>query len=450
MKKLEKVHDLNLKIFDRFSFKNLEEVLNNVKDIWVKTSKYSLKEKVNKIIIIQYKRKLLTLQKEGYIKRGEVNRRIKEIERIFGVYKNDRNRLEEELKKKWWEILYDYLDYLFMKKLKLVIKRFLKNEVFLGEEYIDRILNKNKDFFESEIFIEFFKIIKSTKYNSTQWKQLLARIIKGLNEKKERDIPVQYDTENNRKWLEKHLTQQQIKIWLSPNIKEFEIENNDSKDGRQNIEKKIKHHYEVAIQKIKVLNENYQTEYDTNFRKYGDLLNYFDKKIKKEEESIEDEKRRQIFEDLKLQIDSIKKLLQKRKMKRIRKIIIERELDPLKIAMMGNWVEWSCLSYYSPVWNYWSVIANIIEVNKAVFYLKDEDREIIWRVLVAMDDDGNLIRFPMYYWKRVSMDLDLDKYFNVYLKELAKKLECWINWDINKVSAIEWCEWYKDPVYEVK
>jgi hypothetical protein len=41
-----------------------------------------------------------------------------------------------------------------------------------------------------------------------------------------------------------------------------------------------------------------------------------------------------IFEDLKFQILSIKKILKNKKAKKIEKIIIEKETDPFKILMM--------------------------------------------------------------------------------------------------------------------
>ena len=68
--------------------------------------------------------------------------------------------------------------------------------------------------------------------------------------------------------------------------------------------------------------------------------------------------------------------------------------------MMWNWVDWSCLSFYNSIWNYYSSISNTIDVNKWVFYIKDEEWTILWRCLITIWNDKKLSRYSMYYsWK---------------------------------------------------
>lgn len=67
-----------------------------------------------------------------------------------------------------------------------------------------------------------------------------------------------------------------------------------------------------------------------------------------------------------------------------KKVIIEREQDPLRVLMMGNCVNGSCLAFDSSAGNYYSTAANAIDANKAVFYLYNEKNELLGRVLVTV------------------------------------------------------------------
>ena len=132
---------------------------------------------------------------------------------------------------------------------------------------------------------------------------------------------------------------------------------------------------------------------------------------------------------------------------KIIKLSIEKELDPIKVTMMWNWVDNSCLSfYYWDTSESWSVITNAIDVNKWIFWIKWNDWEIIWRVLVFIDDNWNIWRWKMYYKGNLGRTLNVDKYFNDYLNELVESGNFWKNWDEQQVLLIEWEDWYKDGV----
>lgn len=129
-----------------------------------------------------------------------------------------------------------------------------------------------------------------------------------------------------------------------------------------------------------------------------------------------------------------------------KKIIIYKERDPLKILEMWTVVEWSCLGLYSSVWNFWSAISNTIDVNKWVYYIKNENGVLLWRVLVWLTNNWELVRFRMYYWKWTTEDLNV--LFTTYLTEIAKEWWFKIN-DNNRytIQNIESDNWYDDATY---
>ena len=240
------------------------------------------------------------------------------------------------------------------------------------------------------------------------------------------------------------MTKNQKDVWISYPQVEINVDNQASQD---NIPSRIKNHFYIWINKIDELNKTCNLSFENNFEKPWRFIEYVNQVIKKESKKIKKigwEAGENIYRDLMLQVSSIEGLLRDKSTKVIKKLTIEKEYDPLKIMMMWNWVTGSCLDYYNNIWNYWSSISNTIDINKGVFYLKDENRIIIWRVLVAIDNNGKLVRFPMYYNGNISIDLDM--YFNEYLKKLAKIWWFWLNGDAKKVENIESEEWYIDPV----
>jgi hypothetical protein len=112
---------------------------------------------------------------------------------------------------------------------------------------------------------------------------------------------------------------------------------------------------------------------------------------------------------------------------------------------MGNWVEGSCLAFDNATENYYSAFTNALDVNKAVFYIEDERGNIIGRVLTAITNSGELLRFPLY--TKGAPNIDLDKYFNQYIKELAKKCKLTLTKNSNSKEDVELLiseEWYDE------
>ncbi len=69
------------------------------------------------------------------------------------------------------------------------------------------------------------------------------------------------------------------------------------------------------------------------------------------------------------------------------------ETNPLKVLQMGN-LFGTCLSVDG--FNAFSTVANAVEVNKRVLYLKDNEGRIKGRKLIVLDPDGKLIGFNSY------------------------------------------------------
>ncbi len=87
----------------------------------------------------------------------------------------------------------------------------------------------------------------------------------------------------------------------------------------------------------------------------GELIHAFDSSIKRDQESIrlanhlDENAFRNIFKDLELQVSNIRNINRESKQRLVTQLTISRETDPMRVLMMGNWVDGSCLSYYSTV-----------------------------------------------------------------------------------------------------
>jgi len=384
----------------------------------------------------------------NWINEQQINKKLNKFNNFVKAKNN--KWLEKELV----ENLIKYFNRLFNEKLKIkIISEIKKN---LWNWYIDfnEILDEK---INNPFFIEAFKISMNPKYNKKHIDKLLLKYLKW-----EFDKPLsidnlnQYNTEKNKEWLEEKLSKEQQEIWLSKNeikidlenkeIKNKDLENWNKEDNlKQNIEARINHHLEVAIRKIEDINKLW-FEFKTKWFDWWKLVNYFNWTINKEKNKIK-EKNENLYEDLKLQTKLIEELFIKRKAKKANSITIYKEQDPLKTLMMWNWVEGSCLSYYNKVKNYYSVISNTIDVNKWVFYIRNEKWELLWRCLVTIWNDKKLSRYKMYYsW---NVNIPIDSYFDEYIKSLAKKMWLKLNWDEDEVKNIECDDWYPDWIKEV-
>lgn len=128
---------------------------------------------------------------------------------------------------------------------------------------------------------------------------------------------------------------------------------------------------------------------------------------------------------------------------KVGKIIIEKELDPLNILMMWNRVNWSCFSFYSPWKNFAYAVANAVDVNKWVFFIKNEKWNLIWRTCITIWKNKNLVNYKIYktwIWE----NLELDYIFAEYLAILSKKMKMMISSKKVQTDTIECKESYFD------
>jgi len=320
------------------------------------------------------------------------------------------------------------------------VVKLLKEELWnIDEQKID--IKKLED----EKFIEAFKMFIDTNINKKQLWKILYKYLIWEFEKLEKSN--QYNTKNNIEWIKNNLSKEQTKIWLWKNEKKYDIENNNEDNlNENNIQIKLDDHLEISIKKIIEFNKKYKKDFDINFNKTSNLVNYFYKIINKEREELckIDEN---LFFDLELQIKSINNLFISRKSKKIEYISISRELNPLDSLMMWNWVEWSCLSFYSSVKNYYSAISNTIDINKGVYYIKDHNDNILARVLLAIDENNKIMRFKMYFsW---NTNIDLNFYFNKYYLDLANNIWLTKNWNQTNLKLLESEKWYPDGTVDL-
>ena len=356
---------------------------------------------------------------ESYIKANEVKLQIQSL-LVKNWKKFDKIKVLPTLIK-----LQNVFADLILANFETILKRKIhikfKTE-FKVKEFDDSLINEN--------LLEFYKMYKATKTNKKEAYKLINNYLEWKSYDWSWDIlkKYPYSRKENKEFLEETLGKKK-QVWLSRNEQEFEVENREQKEENDNTQERINHHLKVANEKLEML------EIKQKFNDPGKITNFFDTKLKKEDEKYD----RTFFSDLKFQIDEIKKLLKTNKSRKISKIKIYHELNPLKITMMWNLVDGSCLSFYSELWNYWSVITNSLEVNKWVFYIEDEKLNIIARVLVCLDNEWKLDIHPMYF--KWNIEVDLQKIFDEYIKELALQL-----WILNGINWYRYDDWVRSRV----
>ena len=335
-----------------------------------------------------------------------------------------------EIQNAFAESLLDYFEKVVHQKINIKFRKEFKVSRYID----DALINQN--------LIELYKMYSSTRINRKQVFELIQKYLnwKVYTWKWEISKTYPYNRKENEAFAKQTL-KDNAGIWLSRNERIFEIKENESKEEKvDNISEWIAHHLKVANEKLKLLELKDEKWNQIIFQTHWDLRNYFNLTLKKEREKYEVA----IFNDLELQIKSIETLLKNNnaQKKKISKIKVYHELEPLKIAMMWNWVDGSCLSYYNPIWNYWSAITNALEVNKWVFYIEDEHWNIIARILVWIDNNWNLEVHPMYL--KWNIEISLKRYFDEYIDNIAQELwvtKQWDRYDVKILFCERWYEW---------
>jgi len=113
------------------------------------------------------------------------------------------------------------------------------------------------------------------------------------------------------------------------------------------------------------------------------------------------------------------------------------ERDPIEILNMGGHFR-TCLS--PDQFNYFSVFANIADINKQVLYVRDDRGEVISRTLLALTNDGYLLTFHIYCHKLQEQIKELTTKF---VHDLATKMGTSVVATGN-VKTLVASDWYDD------
>ncbi|MBS8121949.1 hypothetical protein [Candidatus Vampirococcus lugosii] len=366
-------------------------------------------------------------------------------------------------------------DNMYYKKIISELKKF----AFVNlKEKIDKISKIDKNKFDNPDFINAFKMLYNKEYSfnshlyNGEREYIIEILIGYLNgefdeqEKLSPDNLLQYDLEKNKERLDKSLSQEQQKIWLSSNTKIFknkEIEN---------IGLSIDNPFELAIKSIEKINNLGVLDKNLNKIKFktifvssvytdkesyfnitiNNLLDYFSQNILKYKDSIISLDK-EIWDELELQIKNLRELNDNYTRKIdclfrgdsftgdsksfLNKIKIEREKNPLKSLGVGKSIDIDKFHTRGSLGEYWwSSISNTIDVNKGVFNIADENGKIIARFIIAIGDNKKLSRYKLdynYYYSG-NLETPLEYYVDNYLRELANDIG--LDIDINPDNSL--------------
>ncbi|MBL4659697.1 MAG: hypothetical protein JKY19_05025 [Alcanivoracaceae bacterium] len=116
--------------------------------------------------------------------------------------------------------------------------------------------------------------------------------------------------------------------------------------------------------------------------------------------------------------------------------------DPLDTLNMGAYFK-TCLSPTS--FNYFSVFANIADINKQVIYATNAQNKVIGRVLVGLTDSGGLMVYHRYYHNAQD---DFNKSAMAYIEDWAAQAGLTLT-QKGTVSTLVASNWYDDCAINV-
>jgi len=179
----------------------------------------------------------------------------------------------------------------------------------------------------------------------------------------------------------------------------------------QNIEEVLEHFKELGI--------------ETSPEKIGEAF-----------QQIKNHKNQKIVQDIKQHIQIIKSLRgAQQSVSRINKARVYLELNPLKALQMGQKVMGSCLALDGGHCE--ETITNIVDINKRVAWAEHKG-EILGRILLAMNNDGEILRYKTYY---AFTGIDLDTPFDMFAQKLSEACNTKLS-KKEKVSLIIAKHWY--------
>jgi hypothetical protein len=292
-----------------------------------------------------------------------------------------------------------------------------------------------RELLEDAHMMSLVTIVGNTMRNKEIGREILREVLRYRNTEKPPSFAL--SKRENKEWCDKNLTEEQRALWKEENEKTYVVTAEFRKTD-ETLQREIEKFLSVAQDLLR--DAWFQKELDcTTHRAFlKDISQFLEKNWIPEK----------LKRDLELQAHSIQRILKRGESRSIPSVSICHEQNTRNIMMMGDWVDGSCLASYSSVRNGYSTIANASEINKGILYAKDTTWSIIGRVLIAIDSEKKLVVFPVY--NKWSPDVDLEKVFRVYIEEFAQNMNLEIGWDPEKVEKILGCEWYVDPVWDMK
>jgi len=123
-------------------------------------------------------------------------------------------------------------------------------------------------------------------------------------------------------------------------------------------------------------------------------------------------------------------------------ITIHIENDPLELLKMGNHFH-TCLSPGN--FNYFSVFANIIDVNKQVIYARNTAGQVMGRTLIAMTQVGGVKTFYQYSHHK---DHDFSDNVTDYIQQLTRQINATLV-NSGQIDQLASTNWYDDGAIAV-
>jgi len=125
-----------------------------------------------------------------------------------------------------------------------------------------------------------------------------------------------------------------------------------------------------------------------------------------------------------------------------REIALQLEDDPFEMLCMGHHFG-TCLSPHD--FNFFSAVANAVDVNKRVLYGRDVDGRIAGRCLLAVGDEGSIVTFRTYCHDTT---LDFQAMVAEVASEIARDMATVVS-SAGQVSAVLAPEWYDDGSLDI-
>lgn len=431
-KELEKISEMDL--YFLLDNNSREKLRKKIDELNRKKIKYLYNIKNEKIESI--KNYLHTLSLKDLIEIGKYMdfveydendaQKLKKIDKEFNSYifkleqiiKNPENFKELKIAKKLKKLKGKRIKK--RKILKNLIKEIEKKKKARKRDYLINKLKENVKKYASKIgyqgeinedILFALKLHKRLKEFYEKEAKLLEDLIKGVN-------PLEY--ENNKKWIEKMKNKVNIDKWLEGYKKEY-------------IPKIAENYFE----NIKKEQEKEFEEAKNHLMEYGIEVNSIEE-IKTALKQYKNQLPENIYRDVKTHLqryESLKGVIYSNIPK---KIVIEVEKNPLKALQMGEIVG-SCLCIGGG--NEYSNVTNVVDVNKQIVYVKDENGKIIGRILIGLNNEGEIVGYRLY---NLDKRLDLEPYVKDFIHNYAEKIGAKVG--IKSSPEALNANWYDDGI----